>query len=125
MGDNTTDYGPTASGVRTEGSGQHWFCKACRMFDGPIVGSFCDVCVDGSEVTRVVLADVVLQAVFDALSWMHPETAHRWRAEPNTQRLWAALGGQAGPGPSKRGLPEHAEREAVGLPNPKPDGGES
>jgi hypothetical protein len=32
-------------------------------------------------------ADVVLAAVFDALSWMDPETAARWRAEVSYKRL--------------------------------------
>jgi hypothetical protein len=78
--------------------------EACGTFDGPIVTAFCDVCADGSLVTGMVAADVVLQAVFDALSWMNPETAERWRAEPNTQRLWAAIGGTS---PSTRLTGEH------------------
>jgi hypothetical protein len=32
----------------------HWFCHACGTFDGPISGSFCDVCSDGSEVEWMV-----------------------------------------------------------------------
>jgi hypothetical protein len=72
-------------------AGQHWFCSACGTFDGPRTEALCDVCMDGSEVERLVLADTVIAAVFDALSWMDPETAGKWRAEPTYKRLRAAL----------------------------------
>lgn len=70
---------------------KHWFCRECGTFDGPIAGKFCDVCADGSEVKRLVLADTALAAVFDALSWMDPETAEKWRAEASYKRLAEAL----------------------------------
>jgi hypothetical protein len=70
---------------------RHWFCAACATFDGPIAGKFCDVCADGTEVERLVLADTALAAVFDALSWMDPKTAAKWRREPSYKRLRDAL----------------------------------
>lgn len=55
------------------------YCQHCRIPASKLV-----------EV-RYVPADLVVAAVFDALSCMDPETAKRWRADASYKRLAEAL----------------------------------